>query len=136
MAELREATRRLHDARDAQKRRVAENWECLQDPSFRRDLLGEGIRKTLLGIPFIHALRETLNPDRAAWSQVLGMAFASSRKTKTSRIVGAIAALVIPELVERLATPERIERLYREIHRSFDRIRERWRERRAAAEPE
>jgi len=136
MAELREARRRLRDERNAQQRRLTANWESLQDPSFRRELVGEGLRKTLLGIPFIRSLRVSLNPDRAAWSQVLGMAFASSRKTKTSRIIGAIAALVIPELVERFATPERTERLYREMHRSFDRIRERWRKRRSAAEDE
>lgn len=130
MAEFREAKERLRDQRDTHERRVKEHWAQLQDPDFRSALVGEGVRQALSGIPLLRALRRMITPDRATIGQALGMAFGAGRKTKTGRVVGTIAAFLIPELVERFATPERTERLFREVHCSFERVRDRWRARR------
>lgn len=125
-AELRART--LH--RDACRARVRREWASLQDPAFRRQLVGEGVRQAIGGIPWLKALRGALTPSSATAGQVVGMALGAGRKTPVGRIAGMVAGLVLPLLVERLATPERTGQVANELRRSWDRLRDRWRERR------
>ncbi|MBK9176900.1 MAG: hypothetical protein IPM46_11315 [Flavobacteriales bacterium] len=136
VAQIREAKQRLRQERDAHKRRLLDHWSQLQDPDFRQGLVSEGLLQVLRGIPLLGTLRSLLTPDRASIGQALGMAFGASRKTRAGRIVGMIAAIVIPQILERYVTPERTERLFTEMRRSFRRIRERWRHRRTRAAAE
>ncbi|MEO8590743.1 MAG: hypothetical protein ABI432_15315 [Flavobacteriales bacterium] len=134
MTEVRDELHRVRREREARKRQLAEHWDQLQDPDLRRELVSEGLRHALSGIPWLRTLRGMFTPDRATLGQALGMAFGASRRTKAGRVAGTIAALVLPEVLERFATPERTERLFTEVRRSFERVRDRWRERRSKPE--
>lgn len=134
MAEVRDELHRVDGVRGARKRALKEHWDQLQDREFRNGLVGESMRQALNGIPFVSTLRGIFTPDRASLGQALGMAFGASRKTRTGRVVATIAALVIPALVERYATPERTARLFTELRRSYERVRDHWHARRARTE--
>ncbi|MCC6400786.1 MAG: hypothetical protein IT227_08480 [Flavobacteriales bacterium] len=116
--------------RDARRADLRQEWAKLQDPRFRRDLVGTGVRQAFSGIPWLKALRGLFTPSSATAGQVVGMALGAGRKTPVGRVAGMVAGLVLPVLIERMATPERTGQVVDELRRSWDRLRGRWRERR------
>ncbi|MBK9273353.1 MAG: hypothetical protein IPM49_02280 [Flavobacteriales bacterium] len=116
--------------RDARRADLRQEWARLQDPVFRRQLLGEGVRHAVGGIPWLKALRGLFTPSRSTAGQLVGLAVGAGRKTPAGRVAGMVAGLVLPLLVDRLATPERAGQVVGELRRSWDRLRDRWRERR------
>jgi hypothetical protein len=130
MDEVRTELERRSALRDARRADLRQEWARLQDPAFRRQLLAEGVRHAIGGIPWLKALRGLFTPSRSTAGQVVGMAFGAGRKTPAGRVVGMVAGLVLPLLIDRLATPERAGQVVSELRRSWDRLRDRWRERR------
>lgn len=129
MDAVRAELQRRTALRDARRADLRQEWAKLQDPGFRRDLVGAGVRQVVGGIPWLKALRGLLTPSSATAGQVVGMALGAGRKTPVGRVAGMVAGLVLPVLIERLATPERTGQVVGELRRTWDRLRERWRER-------
>ena len=136
MDEVRADKQRLLVERDWQRARLTNHWSQLSEPGFRRALLGEGIREVLGHVPVLRTITGMITPDRATIGQVMGLALAMGRKTPTTRIASMIAGMVLPQLLERYATGERAARVITEVKRSWERIRQRWRERQAARSEE
>lgn len=136
MNEVRAEKQRLLVERDGHRARLTSHWSHLNDPDFRRVLLGDGIREILRNVPVLKTFTGMITPNRATFGQVIGLALAMGRKTPTTRVASLIAGMVLPPLLERFATGERADRLITEVKRSWERIRERWQERRAARSSE
>jgi len=125
MDEVRAELARRTVVRNGQWAGLQQVWTQLNDAEFRTGLVATGLRRAVEGIPWSGMLAGLLVPGRASAGQVVGMALGAGARSRWGRVAGALAGLLLPALLERLATPERVEHLAAELERSWDRVLER-----------
>lgn len=128
MAEVRAEEQRLLDVRNAERERLNRTLRAAADPGFRRDLIYNGVRRTVAGVHWMRVLGDVLLPlgrDKSTNDNGgRGSAGAGS-------IAGGLLRMALPGLLAYFMTPERLERIGVEAGRSLVRLRARWRQRRA-----
>jgi hypothetical protein len=128
MAEVRAEEQRLLELRNTERERLKRTLRAAADPGFRRDLMYNGVRRTVSGVHWLRVLGDVLlPPGRERGSPEAAM----QGSADAGRIAGGLLRMALPGLLAYFVTPERLERMGVEAGRSLVRLRARWRQRRA-----
>lgn len=130
VAEVDAEIQRLRDVRSQERERLQRTLKAVADPGFRRNLMYNGVRRTLSGVHWLQLLGDIFLPGRAA-ERDAGVAGSARQEPDAGRIAGGLLRMALPGLLAWFLTPERLERLGAEAGRSLMGLRARWRERRA-----
>jgi hypothetical protein len=128
MAQVRAEEQRLRELRDAERQRLDRSLKAVADPGFRRDLLYNGVRRTVGGVHWLRVLGDVLLPpgrERVTYDR------SPQGAADAGRIAGGLLRMALPGLLAYFVTPERLERMGVEAGRSLVRLRARWRQRRS-----
>lgn len=130
VAEVDAEIQRLRDVRSQERQRLQRTLKAVADPVFRRNLMYNGVRRTLAGVHWLQLLGDIFLPGRAAERDAA--ADNARQEPDAGRIAGGLLRMALPGLLAWFLTPERLERLGAEAGRSLMGLRARWRERRAS----
>ena len=125
LADVRVERDRLKGIRDHHQTALKEYWDLVHEPEFRRGLAGDAFGDMLKAWKPMRTLGAVLQMDNGSIGNVLGMAVGARARTFKGRILGWVVGAIAPILIQKFATPDRLEHLMSEIRRSWDRIRSR-----------
>ncbi len=127
--EVRRERDRLKAVRDGHQDALLEYWQLVHEPAFRRGLAGDAFGDMLRAWKPIRSLSQLFRSDGASIGNVIGLAMGSRSRTVKGRLFAWAVGLIAPMIFKRYATPERMEQVFTEVKRSWDRVRARMQER-------
>ncbi|MBX2973135.1 MAG: hypothetical protein KF797_08530 [Flavobacteriales bacterium] len=127
--DVRRERERLQAVRDGHQNALQGYWQLVHEPAFRRGLAGDAFGDMLRSWKPMRMLGGFLRSDDGAIGSALGMVMGSKARTVKGRVFAWAVSLIAPMLLKKYATPERMEHLVAELKYSWDRVRERMRER-------
>lgn len=125
LKEVRSERERLKALRDHHQNELLGYWRLLHEPDFRRALAGDAFGDMLRAWRPMRTLGTMFTMGQGSAGTTLGLLLGSRSRTFKGRIIGWIVGLLAPKILERYATPEKLEHLMNEIRRSWGRVRDR-----------
>lgn len=128
LAEVRLERDRLKGIRDKHQEALVEYWDLVREPAFRRGMAGDAFGDMLRAWRPLRSLSQLLRVENGAVGSAIGLAMGARSRTVKGRVFAWIVSAIAPMLLERFATPERLEHIATELKRSWERVKERVRE--------
>ncbi|HPF91320.1 MAG: hypothetical protein H6592_13365 [Flavobacteriales bacterium] len=128
LAEVRLERERLRGIRDHHQDALLEYWDLVREPAFRRGMAGDAFGDMLRAWKPLRSLSQLLRVENGAVGSAIGLAMGARSKTVKGRVIGWIVSAIAPMLLERFATPEKLEHLVTELKRSWERVKDRFRD--------
>lgn len=130
LAELRSERERLRALRDKHQAALHAYWELVHEKEFRRGLAGDAFGDMLKAWRPLRTIGSFLRSDNGAVGSALGLVMGARSRTLKGRLITWAIGAIAPMLMRRYATPERLDHLAEELQESWDRVKERMRQRR------
>jgi len=128
LAEVRLERDRLKGIRDKHQEALVEYWDLVREPAFRRGMAGDAFGDMLRAWRPLRSLSQLLRVENGAVGSAIGLAMGARSRTVKGKPFAWIVSAIAPMLLERFATPERLEHIATELKRSWERVKERVRE--------
>lgn len=120
----------LHARRDGHMAGIRSHWSTLGEPAFRSGVVNGAVRSVWQAWSPMSTLKSVAGEPTELAGTVLGMALGSKAHTGWGRLLIWAASAATPVLLDRLQHNERVQHLLSELGRSWDRVKDHWRQRR------
>jgi hypothetical protein len=132
LAEVQRHKELLKARRASHQAGIKRHWETLGEPDFRSSVVNGAMRSLWKAWNPMDTLRTLAGQPSDLGGMLLGMALGTKARTGWGRLLMWVAGAVTPMVAERLQQHDRSQHLLSELGRSWERIKEYVRQRRAA----
>lgn len=122
----------LRARRAAHQAGIKRHWDTLGEPEFRSSVVNGAMRDLWKAWKPLDTLKSVAGQPSDVGGMLLGLALGTKARTGWGRLLIWAASAVTPLLAERMQQHDRSQHLLSELGRSWERIKEYVRQRRAA----